>query len=307
MANNNQGEAVLFNSHKFTALIKRLVFFFLVAVVTFGLLFWAIGFLPGSGVKSAGNRIPFLDNFYFSFVTITTLGYGDLVPVGYAKLAAAVEAIFGLVYFGYAISQVVSFRQEGLVDYLTNSNIVQTFDECLAEMAEAKEMIGDRRRSLQAKVPINATEFIYFRLNPFYPLFRSIKKTTGYTSHIQGIGKVNDLIERIELASHHIEEAAGFARKLINILNSDGIQWKTDRSVMILTEMCEIIDSFCDRFVIYTRYKNDPYKGGRMYVDVVRDIVDDIRIKISGPTVKYRPNSAQKEKIRRISRFGPGE
>ncbi|MCD6480722.1 MAG: pentapeptide repeat-containing protein [Thermoplasmata archaeon] len=37
----------------------------------------------------------FLDYFYFSIVTATTLGYGDFHPIGIGKILASVEAIFG--------------------------------------------------------------------------------------------------------------------------------------------------------------------------------------------------------------------
>jgi len=41
------------------------------------------------------NAINFLDCLYFSFVTFTTLGYGDLHPVAITKAFAAVEAFTG--------------------------------------------------------------------------------------------------------------------------------------------------------------------------------------------------------------------
>jgi hypothetical protein len=42
------------------------------------------------------------DALYFSFVTITTLGYGDIQPAGFGRLIATVEAVWGLL-FGIAL------------------------------------------------------------------------------------------------------------------------------------------------------------------------------------------------------------
>lgn len=276
------------NDKKLARLTARLVMQFLAAVFAFGVAFILIENLQGSSVTKNGGPITFFDHFYFSAVTITTLGYGDLVPVGYAKTLAILEAIFGLVYGGYAISQVVSFRQGVLVHYLASSHLVQTFDACLSELEEAKEMIGDRRRAIQAKLPIDEREYIYFRLNPFYPAFRSIKTIFGYCAHIESIGRADELAGKFELAAHHIEEVAGFTRKLINILISEKAAWKTDRTVMVLTEMCRLIDQFGEQFVKYTDYASMSYKGDQMYTELISNLTQEIRQKISGPTAKYR-------------------
>jgi hypothetical protein len=49
------------------------------------------------------------DFTYFSFVTLTTLGYGDIRPVsGYARTFAFLEAITGTLYIAVLISRLVS-------------------------------------------------------------------------------------------------------------------------------------------------------------------------------------------------------
>jgi hypothetical protein len=44
------------------------------------------------------------DALYFSIVTWTTLGYGDLVPTGICRLVAASEALVGNIYLGIFIA-----------------------------------------------------------------------------------------------------------------------------------------------------------------------------------------------------------
>lgn len=283
-------------------LVIRLISVFLAVVGAFGLVYFAIGFISGSGLMFSGRSATFLECIYFSVVTITTLGYGDVTPVGIARISASCEAIFGLIYAGYAISQVVSFKQEALISYLANDRIFQTYDLCLAEISDAKEMIADRRRAIQAKHNTNKEEYFYFRLNPFYPAFKAIRVLIGYTAHVEGIGKAEEMAERIERAAHHVEEVAGFARKLVNILINEKVEWKTDRTVMLLTELCDAIDSFAVRFTKHTKYASRPYKGGGLYVNLITGITSDIRRKISGPTVKYRIAKSQGAKPRRISR-----
>ncbi len=49
------------------------------------------------------------DYWYFSIVTATTLGYGDMHPIGYAKIFASLEAIFGM--FMWAVFLTVFARK----------------------------------------------------------------------------------------------------------------------------------------------------------------------------------------------------
>lgn len=51
------------------------------------------------------------DFVYFSFVTLTTLGYGDMSPVsGFAKTLAWLEAVFGQLYLAVTIARLVSLE-----------------------------------------------------------------------------------------------------------------------------------------------------------------------------------------------------
>jgi voltage-gated potassium channel Kch len=55
------------------------------------------------------NVMALLNSFYFSVVTFTTLGYGDITPVGISRLIAAVEAFTGS--FSLALFVVVFVKQ----------------------------------------------------------------------------------------------------------------------------------------------------------------------------------------------------
>lgn len=47
--------------------------------------------------------------FYFSFITLSTVGYGDITPVSrIARWLAALEAMTGLLYVAVLISRLVA-------------------------------------------------------------------------------------------------------------------------------------------------------------------------------------------------------
>jgi len=69
----------------------------------------AIDFPPQVDVSNAEAVEPHL--FYFSFVTLTTLGYGDIVPVHPgARLAALFEALTGQLYPAITLAWLISME-----------------------------------------------------------------------------------------------------------------------------------------------------------------------------------------------------
>jgi inward rectifier potassium channel len=59
--------------------------------------------LQGSDLSTPGSR--FMDAFFFSSQTLTTVGYGRIAPVGFwASTVAAVESLLGLLIFALATS-----------------------------------------------------------------------------------------------------------------------------------------------------------------------------------------------------------
>lgn len=78
--------------------------------------------LPAALVSPGSFKIFQMDMLYYSLVTITTLGYGDIVPqMGVARMTAVVEAVTGQLYvallvawlMGMFISQSLRSKQPG--------------------------------------------------------------------------------------------------------------------------------------------------------------------------------------------------
>ena len=90
-------------------------------VIACGALYWTFTFVsPTSLATTAGPIGAGLDGLlsamYFSAVTATSVGYGDFVPAGAARIVAIAESMAGLVLFGCVVSKFVSRRQEQLID-----------------------------------------------------------------------------------------------------------------------------------------------------------------------------------------------
>ncbi len=82
--------------------------------------YWLVALVNKHGLVEAGSPVGtdlkgFGTALYFSFVTATSIGYGDILPVGIARVLAVAEAISALLIFGAVVAKFVSHRQDELV------------------------------------------------------------------------------------------------------------------------------------------------------------------------------------------------
>ncbi len=77
----------------------------------YGLIFW---FDPSAFTSATGGEVGWQQLLYYSYVTLTTLGYGDVLPVGHvAQSMAAFEAIAGTLYTVLLLSRLVGMHTPG--------------------------------------------------------------------------------------------------------------------------------------------------------------------------------------------------
>jgi len=101
--------------------IGQLLLLWLWMIVGFGVAYWASGLWSGDSLRVGsvpvrGTWEGMLTALYFSCVTALSIGYGDVVPVGLARLLAIAEGATGLLIFGCVISKLVSRHQEELTE-----------------------------------------------------------------------------------------------------------------------------------------------------------------------------------------------
>jgi inward rectifier potassium channel len=83
--------------------IGIVVVMFLIANVVFGTLYMWIGIEHLKGAEASSPWSEFLNAFFFSAHTLTTVGYGNMYPIGPgANTIAVIEALLGLLSFAIA-------------------------------------------------------------------------------------------------------------------------------------------------------------------------------------------------------------
>jgi hypothetical protein len=84
--------------------ISATILLHVVEIWLFGLVMWALLQWPACGAIRGADESPFLDMIYLSAISYTTVGFGDVAPVGPIRLLVATEAITGFVLIAWSAS-----------------------------------------------------------------------------------------------------------------------------------------------------------------------------------------------------------
>ena len=109
---------------------------------------WLYSFLTALGNGVNASALGFLDGVFFSIVTVTSLGYGDMYPVGISRAIAGAEVLFGLAFMGIMIAKVTSRRLSYHVRRLFVSDAQQRLDDFADKFATMRVPLIDVTKEL---------------------------------------------------------------------------------------------------------------------------------------------------------------
>jgi hypothetical protein len=117
-----------------------------------GVLYWLLAL--GSAPSLAEGREPVPRTLaglgtaiYFSFATATSVGYGDVRPLGPTRVLAVIESVAALLIFGCVISKLVSRRQELLIEEIHHI----TFEDRLGRVRTNLHMVLSELQGISAE------------------------------------------------------------------------------------------------------------------------------------------------------------
>ncbi|MBW3021113.1 potassium channel family protein [Candidatus Woesearchaeota archaeon] len=83
------------------------------------------------------------DSFYFTAMTITTVGYGDLVPTTtHSKLFTAFYAMFGITLMLYIISDIVMV-------FLAEDKVIRKAVSAMRRLSHHEKTLGSHERAIK--------------------------------------------------------------------------------------------------------------------------------------------------------------
>ena len=186
-------------------------FLYLLLIPVFATVYYFFPLIIGSGRS-------YIECLYFSTVTITTLGYGDIVPRGeLGRIVTAIQSLLGVILIGLFLNAIASARS----DFIREK---QGEKEARAYIeSERSRLVGhftllrpiiERYRicATQVSQPIDSKEQSYspsFTLNDMRDLYKPTRLMTegymrpaidGYFNALASLhGEISDLIKNVDL------------------------------------------------------------------------------------------------------------
>ncbi|MEN2468066.1 potassium channel family protein [Ornithinibacillus sp. FSL M8-0202] len=98
-------------------MFTSLVITYTIVIIGFGLIYFILSFegiylVEGGELRKVGPIGSLIHSMYFSGVTMLTIGYGDITPIGIGRLLALIEALIGYILPTAFVIHFVNSNQE---------------------------------------------------------------------------------------------------------------------------------------------------------------------------------------------------
>ena len=134
--------------------------FFVGIVIAFGIVYTCLTPI-GHGIGQNLMPLPettLVGGIYFSVVTVSSLGYGDMHPVGISRALAGLEVLMGLTVIGIMIAKVTSQRLSYHVSRLFSSDAEKRLENIASEIDNATNKFEEITREYGSYYQITPNE-----------------------------------------------------------------------------------------------------------------------------------------------------
>lgn len=225
--------------------------------ISFSALYYWLATPYGQGVRN--DRISFWDALYFSVITFSSLGYGDILPVGLGRAVASVEVLTGVILMSIFVGKVASERQSALLLLIYTS-------EHQRRISEFARDIGGLRDLIETALIEHDHESLFHHSNRCFRLIGGLQKYLTFQANQGGLatfGNITSLrsLYRSVLA---LEETASGASKIAET------QERTRVELERVIERAEVIA------IIMSPFHHDEPKSLRILSRIQR-VAEDFR------------------------------
>jgi hypothetical protein len=173
-----------------------------------------------TGTTKAEGMKAFWESTYFSVVTISSLGYGDIKPTGIVRFLSCIEVLIGFLFIGIIIGKVSSAKQEYWLRRIYNGTTIQNIRGfCISLENEV-----DKHKEMQAALKsVNNGQPVKLSDHNFSSDFNSINRNIKETIRV-----IDDFLYFEATVGEIFKDIPGGTINMaINSIESIVVQWRT--------------------------------------------------------------------------------
>ena len=228
-------------------------FYWLATIIFFGIGYFLLNVYTSNSLVYMGDVISndisgIFNSFYFSAVTATSVGYGDIIPIGLNKLFAAIETILGLIIYGILISKLVGAKQKVILEEVYDIS----FEEVIDRLRSALYLFRSDVNRFLEKVDSNSIK--QREVRDLWMLFSNLDMTLTDVKKIvmpSGINKYHKTLDsfRLELIINSVQLSLDKILELVRTLSVQEFKWKTELLLKSIDEVLNISNDITDHLI----------------------------------------------------------
>ena len=211
-------------------------------VALFSCIYIFLSYVPNNGPFDLGESFErrVWNAIYYSIITATNTGYGDILPYGLSRLFASLEAVTGLFLFAVFVTKLVSRRQ----DIALHEIHQLTFENTFHNMREDLHVVRtDFDHAI--KIARKYKHFSEYEFNRLAVAYRHIAGLIEEMPHFYGAASKFYIIDhrREELLLEATHRTLVRTNEMLTVLSEEGIKWGAhEESVVSLRELLDVVE-----------------------------------------------------------------
>jgi hypothetical protein len=175
------------------------------------------------------------DSIYFSFVSATTTGFGDIIPLGWFKMVSIIEVIMGLMLLAVVTSKLVSIKQDAILNELYELSFTDRVNKLRSSFLLFRQNLdriiskvedGNLRKRHISTLHIYVSSFEDTLREAFMIIDRP-----GNDQFVKEIDPVN-----MELIYNSVINSFEKINETVSVLDQHRLEWRDDLNIKLFEE-----------------------------------------------------------------------
>jgi len=246
-------------------------FLWLGIILLFAMIYFVLAHITGNSLTYRNeviepNATGLLNSLYFSFITATTLGYGDIAPTGaFSKFFAALEVVIGLIIWGVVISKLISVKQERILEEVYDISYEEIIDRQRSGLYLFRSDVNRALEKIESEtIKPREVKDLWMIFSGLDTTLTNIKNFVMPAKSEKYYHKKLDAF-RLELLLNSIQLSMNKMLELIKSMKAHGLEWRNE---LVLTSI---------RSDISTVKEIIEYEAKKMNEKKVMDKIDGLR------------------------------
>ena len=238
--------------------------------VVFATAYWGLSYMEG-GITHAPTDLAnitdplmrFANALYYSIITATSTGYGDITPVGFSKALASIQSISALLVFAIFVTKLVSHQQEMTLTEVHRLTFEDVFHNTREGMYIARKDLDHIVRQVDEHVKVDAEhwENMIIAFRQLQTLLEEIPDFYENEIHHYNLDEKREqlLLEAVHRTLHRVNQ-------MFDSLSAHNIDWVGREDV--IKEVKEVVAIVSDITPLWK--ERSPYEAHEAFEDIIQ-------------------------------------